>query len=192
MATVVEFVEKFKKNKIANTKTDNTVVSNFIKKELEVREYVPFKEKRAIVELLVLKNIEVVDGVKKHDAISGYVSFVSAMLVAHTNLELSEDPVADYDVLSENKLLAPIIETFRTSYDECDVLLKMALASELEDNNVNMLFGRFLNGILERLDTVGEVIKSTIGEVDINSILGEKFNQEDINKLKGFLNKYNK
>ena len=189
---VVDFVEKFKKNKIANTKTDNTVVSNFIKKELEVREYVPFKEKRAIIELLVLKNIEVVDGVKKHDAISGYVSFVSAMLVVHTNLELSEDPVADYDVLSENKLLAPIIETFRESYDECDVLLKMALASELEDNNVNMLFGRFLNNILERLDSVGEVIKSTIGEVDINSILGEQFNQEDIAKLSSFLNKYNK
>ena len=189
---VVEFIEKFKKNKIANTKTDNTVVSNFIKKELEVREYVPFKEKRAIIELLVLKNIEVVDGVKKHDAISGYVSFVSAMLVAHTNLELSEDPVADYDVLSENKLLAPIIETFRESYDECDVLLKMALTSELEDNNVNMLFGRFLNNILERLDSVGEVIKSTIGEVDINSILGEQFNQEDIAKLSSFLNKYNK
>lgn len=189
---VQEFVQGFKDKKVMNTQIAPNAVEEYIKKTLEVREYVPFKEKRAIVELLVLKNIEVVDGVKKHDAISGYVSFVSAMLVAHTNLELGENPVADYDVLSENKLLAPIIETFRESYNECDVLLKMALASELEDNNVNMLFGRFLNGILERLDTVGEVIKSTIGEVDINSILGEKFNQEDINKLKGFLDKYNK
>lgn len=189
---VQEFVEKFKKNKIANTKTDNTVVSNFIKKELEVREYVPFKEKRAIVELLVLKNIEIVDGVKKHDAISGYISFVTAMLAAHTSIDLGENPITDYDILSENKLLSPIIETFKESYNECDVLLKMALASELEDNNVNMLFGRFLNGILERLDSVGEVIKSTVGEIDINSILGEQFNKEDINKLKGFLDKYNK
>lgn len=191
MATVIEFVEKFKKERIANTKTDNTIVDSFIRKELEVREYVPFKEKRAIVELLVLKNIEIVDGVKKHDTISGYISFIAAMLTAHTNLELS-DPIADYDILSENKLLAPIIETFRESYDECDVLLKMALAQELEDNNVNMVFARFLNSILERLDTVGEVLKSTIGNVDINSILGEQFNQEDVAKLVSFLDKYNK
>jgi hypothetical protein len=190
--TVNAFVEKFKKERIANTKTDNTIVPSFIKKELEVREYVPFKEKRAIVELLVMKSIDVVDGVKKHDSISGYVSFVAAMLTAHTNLELSDHPIADYDVLAENKLLAPIIETFRESYDECDVLLKMALASELEDNNVNMLFGRFLNGILDRLDSVGEVLKSTMGNVDINAILGEHFKQEDITKLLGFLDKFNK
>lgn len=187
----VDFVEKFKKERIANTKTDNTIVSSFIKKELEVREYVPFKEKRAIVELLVMKNIEVVDGVKKHDTISGYISFIAAMLTAHTSLELV-DPIADYDMLSENKLLVPIIETFQTSYDECDVLFKMALANELEDNNVNMTFARFLNSILVRLDSVGEVLKSTVGNVDINSILGEQFKAEDIAKLSSFLDKYNK
>ena len=188
----VEFVEKFKKERIANTKTDNTVVSNFIKKELEVREYVPFKEKRAIVELLVMKNIEWVDGAKKHDSISGYVSFIAAVLVAHTNLELSDDPITDYDMLSENHLLTPIIETFQESYNEFDVLFKMALAQELEDNNVNMTFARFLNSILERLDGIGEVLKSTIGNVDINSILGEQFNTEDTAKLISFLDKFNK
>lgn len=192
MATVSAFVEKFKKERIANNKADNTVVSNFIKKELEVREYVPFKEKRAIVELLVTKNIDIVDGVKKHDSISGYISFVTSMLVAHTNIKLSEDPIADYDMLSENNLLAPIIETFQASYSECDMLFKTALADELEDNNVNMVFARFLNGILERLDSVGEVLKSTVGNVDINSILGEQFKAEDIAKLSSFLDKYNK
>ena len=190
--TVNAFVEKFKKERIANTKTDNTIVDSFIRKELEVREYVPFKEKRAIVELLVMKSIDIVDGVKKHDSISSYISFVSAVLVAHTNLELSDDPIADYDILSENHLLTPIIGTFKESYDEFDVLFKMALANELEDNNVNMTFARFLNSILERLDSVGEVLKSTVGNVDINSILGEQFNAEDIAKLSSFLDKYNK
>jgi hypothetical protein len=187
----VDFVEKFKKARIANTKTDNTIVSNFIKKELEVREYVPFKEKRAIVELLAMKNIQWVDGVKKHDSISGYISFIAAMLTAHTNLEMN-DPIADYDMLSENKLLAPIIDTFIESYNEFDALLKTAIAQELEDNNINMVCGRFLNSILERLDVVGEVLKSSIGQVDINAILGEQFKQEDITKLLGFLDKFNK
>ena len=141
--------------------------------------------------MLVMKNIDVVDGVKKHDSISGYISFVAAMLTAHTNLELS-DPIADYDVLSENKLLAPIIETFRTSYDECDVLLKMALAQELEDNNINMLFGRFLNNISEKVDELSEVLKSTMSNENLSALLGAKFNQEDLAKLSSFLDKYNK
>ena len=192
MITVKNFVQDFKDKKIMNTKVDTDAVSKYIKETLEVREYVPFKEKRAIVELIVLNNTEVVDGVKKNDSISQYISFVTAMLTAHTNLEFSEDPVADYDILSENGLLAPIIETFKTDYSECDVLLKMALASELEDNNMNILFGKFLNGILERLDIVGKLVQESISGVDIKEIVGEVLNQEDLNKLKYFLDKYNK
>ena len=189
---IIDFVQGFKDKKIMNTKVDTDAVGKYIKEILEVREYVPFKEKRTIIELIVLNNTKVVDGVKKIDSISQYISFITAMLTAHTNLEFGEDPVVDYDILSENGLLAPIIETFKTDYSECDVLLKMALADELEDNNVNIVFGKFLNGILYRLDAVGEYIKSTMDGVDINSILGESFNQEDLAKLSSFLDKYTK
>lgn len=189
---IIDFVQGFKDKKIMNTKVDTDAVGKYIKETLEVREYVPFKEKRAIVELIVLNNIKVVDGVKKNDSISQYISFITAMLTAHTNLEFSEDPVADYDILSESGLLTPIIDTFKTDYSECDVLLKMTLADELEDNNVNIVFGKFLNSILYRLDVIGEYIKSSMDGVDINSILGESFNQEDLAKLSNFLDKYNK
>ena len=189
---IIDFVQGFKDKKIMNTKVDTDAVGKYIKETLEVREYVPFKEKRAIVELIVLNNIKVVDGVKKNDSISQYISFITAMLTAHTNLEFSEDPVADYDILSESGLLTPIIDTFKTDYSECDVLLKMARANELEDNNVNIVFGKFLNSILYRLDVIGEYIKSSVDGVDIKSILGESFNQEDLAKLSSFLDKYNK
>ena len=189
---IIDFVQGFKDKKIMNTKVDTDAVGKYIKETLEVREYVTCKEKRAIVELIVLNNIKVVDGVKKNDSISQYISFITAMLTAHTNLEFSEDPVADYDILSESGLLTPIIDTFKTDYSECDVLLKMALADELEDNNVNIVFGKFLNSILYRLDVIGEYIKSSVDGVDINSILGESFNQEDLAKLSSFLDKYNK
>lgn len=192
MITVKNFVQDFKDKRIMNTKVNTDAVSEYIKETLEVREYVPFKEKRAIVELIVLKNTELVDGVKKNDSISQYISFVTAMLTAHTNLEFSEDPVVDYDILSENGLLAPIIETFKTDYSECDVLLKMALAAELEDNNPNVLFGRFLNSILEKLDAAGASIKSAIDGVDLKSLLQDSIKQEDLKKLSDFLNTYNK
>ena len=87
---IIDFVQGFKDKKIMNTKVDTDAVGKYIKETLEVREYVPFKEKRAIVELIVLKNTKVVDGVKKNDSISQYISFITAMLTAHTNLEFGE------------------------------------------------------------------------------------------------------
>ena len=171
---VADFVQSFKNKKVMNTKVDPDAVSNYIKETLEVNEYVPFNEKHRIVDKVVKKNIEVIDGVKKSDPIGQYVSFIIAMLMSHTNLEISDNPVDDYDELSRNGLLMPIIETFKTDYTECDVLLKMCLASELEDNDMSFVVGRFLNGIVEKL-----------GSFNLNSLIKE----EDMAKITGLLDK---
>lgn len=191
MNTVKDFIEKFKNSKVANSKIAPNAISDYLYRELEIKTYIPFRKKRAIVEKIVDNNLEWVDGIKKYDNINSYMSFVVAMLSAHTNLVFSSDPVADYDLLSESGLLPLIIEEFRGSYDECDSLFKMVLTSELEDNNINAVVGRFLNGILNRLDSVGEVMKSQLGSIDIQDILGDSFKQEDLTKLKGFLDKIN-
>lgn len=190
---VNEFIENFKSKKIQNTPIAPNAVSEYIKTTLEVKTYLPFREKRAIAEAVVEGNIEFVDGIKKYDNINSYLSFVIATLTAYTNLEFdNSDPVVDYDLLAESGLLPLIIEEFRAEYNEVDVLLKMAIAAELEDNNVNVLVGKFLNGILDKLDGVGEVLKNSIGNIDLEKILGANFKQEDLAKLSSFLNKYNK
>ena len=145
-----------------------------------------------LVETVVSQNIEWVDGIKKIDSINEYVGFIVAVLSAHTNLEFGKDPVADYDLLAESGLLPQIIAEFQESYSECDVLLKMARASELEDNNVNAIMARFTNSILDKLDSVGEVLKDKLGNIDVQDILGGNFGEKDLAKLKGFLDKYNK
>ena len=189
---VLEFINIYKESKVQNTQLKPNAISEYIRSKLEVKSYIPFKEKREIVEIVVRKNTEVIDGIKKNDAINQYVGFVIAMLVAHTNLECSEDPVVDYDLLAESGLLPIIITEFKSSYDECDILLKMAVASELEDNNINALVGRFLNNIMQRLDNAGEFVKEKFGDADITKMLGGIFKQEDLTNLKGFLDKYNK
>ena len=188
---IQEFVQKFKEDKVTNSKLNEHAVSDYLKKELEIKTYLPFRQKREIVEMVVEQNTEWVDGIKKNDPINQYVAFVTAMLSSHTNLDFSDDPVADYDLLAESGLLLLIIEEFRTSYDECDALLKLALASELEDNNINVLVGRFLNNILGKLDVVSEIFKDKFGNIDIERALGGAFKQEDLANLKGFLDKYN-
>lgn len=189
MANVQSFIHEFKEKKIMNTKVAPNAVSTYLRKKLEIKTYIPFRVKRQIVESVVAKNIEWVEGIKKIDAINEYVSFIVAVISAHTNIEWSDDPVADYDALAESGLLPQIIAEFQESYSEFDVLLKLARASELEDNNINVLVGKFLNGILDRLDSVGEVLKNNLGDFDIKHILGTDFKQEDLAKLTGFLDK---
>ena len=189
---ISEFVQDFKDKKIMNTKINENAVGEYIAKTLEIKGYLPFSFKREIVEMVVRENITVVNGIKKSDAISQYVSFITAMLKAHTNLEFSENPIKDYDALAESGLLAPVIEMFKASYDECDILLKMALAAELEDNNVNALVAKFLDGVLDRMDDVIWALEDKLGDVELSDIFAESFKQEDLAKLSAFLSKYTK
>ena len=189
---VAEFVNEFKNKKIMNTKINEHAVSDYIENTLEIKTYIPFMKKRKIIEVVVEQNTKEIDGIKKNDSINQYLSFVISMLSAHTNIEFSEDPIADYDMLAESGLLSQIIAEFKESYDECDVLLKMELASKLEDNNINVLVGRFLNGILNKLDDFSGVLKDTFKDINVNDFLGKNFKDEDLAKLTSFLDRYNK
>lgn len=191
MNTVKQFIEEFKEKKIQNTKVNDHAVSNYIKDKLSVKTYIPFKTKRKIVEEIVAQNTKEVDGIKYNDSINQYLSFVVAMLSLHTNLEFSEDPVDDYDLLAESGMLPLIIAEFQGSYDECDILLKMALAMELEDNNINIQVGKLLNKLSTKLDDVGDIIKGIIEDFDLKDFLGEDFKPENLAKLSGFLDKLN-
>lgn len=186
--TVQDFVQEFKDKKIVNSRVNEHAVSDYIKDRLEVKTYIPFKLKRQIAEMVVAQNTSNVDSIKKNDAINQYLSFIVAMITAHTALEFSADPVSDYDMLAESGLLPQIIAEFQGSYTECDVILKMALAMELEGNNINALVGRFLDNILKKLDGVSEALKGKLDGFDIKDVLGN-FNEEDLAKLSGFLNK---
>lgn len=184
-----EFVESFKAARVQNTKINPDAIGEWIREKLEVKTYVPFRQKREIAEMVVAQNIEEIDGVKKYDSINAYVCFVVAMISAHTNLEWRENPIVDYDVLAESGLLSQVIAEFQESYNECDVVLKLALAMELEDNNVNVLIGHFLDDILKKLGGIGEKFKGAFGDFNIQDILGGNITQEDLTKLSGLLDK---
>jgi hypothetical protein len=186
---IAEFINAYNAKRFMNIKTAAEERSEWLRNELEIKTYIPFREKRKIAEMIVDKNINEVDGIKKYDSIDGYVSLIVASIAAHTSLEFSEDPIADYDLLAESGLLPQIIAQFQGSHDEIDIILKMALAMELEDNNVNALVGRFLNKILGMLDGVGDALKEKLEEFDLSDVLGADFKQEDLAKLSSFLNK---
>lgn len=187
--SVKEFVENYKAKRFMSTKNGVDEKSEYLRKELEIKTYIPFREKRRIAEMIVVQNIREVDGIKKYDDINSYVSLVVASIVAHTNLEFEIDPIADYDLLAESGLLPQIIAEFQGSHEEIGILLKMAIAAQLEDNNVNVLVGHFLNSILEKLDGFSEVLKGKFENFDPKDVLGD-FKQEDLAQLKGLLDRF--
>lgn len=180
--TIKEFLDAYSSKVFMNTKNGVDERSEWIRNELEIKSYIPFRQKREIAEMIVAQNIEEVDGIKRYDDINSYVSLVVASIATHTNLEFSADPIADYDLLAESGLLPQIIAEFQGSHEEIGILLKMAVASELADNNVNVLVGRFLDSILKKLD-------GFVGNIDLQELLGTNFDEEDLNKLSGFLDK---
>lgn len=183
--TIQEFVEAYKAQKFTSTPQGLNEKAEWIREQLGVKKYIPFMEKRKIAEMIVEQNIEVIDGLKKYDNISAYISFIMASIIAHTSLECGDDPVADYDLLAESGLLSQIVAEFQESHNEIDILLKMAVAYELEDNQPGALIGRFLDGVLQKLDGASGVLKEIVGNLDLK----EMFNEENVAKIVGFLNK---
>lgn len=183
--SVKNFVDAYKAKNFMIIRNGTDERSEWIRKELEVKEYVPFKTKREIAEMIVAQNIEVIDGIKKYDSISGYVSLVVASISAHTNLEWSSDPVADYDLLAESGLLPLVIAEFQGSHSELDIMLKMALEMELEDNKTNVLIGHFLDDVLKKIDGLSGALSGALGDFDLEEMLSN----ENMAKIVGLLNK---
>ena len=187
--SVQDFISEFLSKKIANTKINDHAIEDFIRSKLEIIEYLPFQKKREVVETIVDNVVRDEDGVKKADSISQHLCFVVGMLCSHTNLTVGDNPAEDYDALSKNGLLEPIIIMFQKSYLECEVMLKMAVADELANNNLNVIVGKFLNGILGKLDGVVDIAKSFAKDADLSKILEANINKEDVAKLVGLLDK---
>lgn len=186
---VNDFIQEFVDKKISNTKIQPNAVEEFIKDKLTIRIFIPFVEKRRIVELVVSANTTEEYNVKKIDSVGQFVGFVTAMLVAHTDLELDQaDPIKSYDALSEVGLLEPIISCFQKDYSECEVLLKMAVSDVLADNELNVVVARFLDGVLNKLDSVSGALKEKVESLDLEELFGD-IKPEDLTKLNSLLDK---
>ena len=189
---VANFIDEFKNKKVMNTQIAPNAVSEYLNKTLEIKTYIPFSDKKRIAEMVVEQNSTVENGVVKIDSAGQFIGFIVAMLVAHTNLEINtEDPISDYDALSETGLLELIIAQFQKSYSECEAILKMVAADALADNNLSAVVARFLDGVLDKLDGVGNGLKNMFESIDLKSILGENFTKDNLSQLRDFLDRYN-
>lgn len=179
-----EFVDYMKKNTNRTMKEDQ--VASLIKRVLEPKTYISIKDKKEIVDKIINRCIYYENGVFKFDGIERYVYFTMYTLAAYTNLELSEDIENDFDALSESKLLPAVICLIQQEFDDVNVFLQMQCDYILEGNSIEAQVGKFFDGLLEKIDVIGNGLGKYLGNIDLGSLLKDK------DKILGYLENINK
>ena len=105
---------------------------------------------------------------------------------AYTNLELSDDVEDDYDMLCEAGLLNAVISTFNGEYENVKVLLQMRCDYILINNSIESQVGKFLNSLLDNIDSISGVIAGKIDRFSFDKLPIDKI---DLAKVLEFVNK---
>lgn len=182
--TILEFVQNYKNKNFMNTPQGVQERIEWIRKELEVKEYIPFNEKQAIAQTVLTSCATISDGVIVIDSIHKYMLFTMAMLSTYTNLESDENASLSgaYDALCSHKvgdgtMLDAIIKTFEVEYSRCNDILNMMTADLLAENNIEKQVGKFLSNLSEKINKFGDGLINKLGDFNMD------LSQLDIDKL---------
>ena len=167
-----EFVDCMKKNTNRTMKEDQ--VASLIKKTIEPKAYVGIKEKKEIIDRIINKTIYYENGIFKFDEIDRYMYFTMYTIDAYTNLELSENIVDDFDMLSESKLLLAIICLIQQEFDDVNLFLQMQCNYIMSDNSIEAQIGKFLTGLIEKLDDLGGGLSKRLEGINVDELLEAK------------------
>ena len=186
---IAEFIENFKSKKVMNTHINSNAVSEYIKKELEVKTYLPFAAKRELCErVLNACNTRSDGGLVKVDSVSRYIIFTLTIISTYTNIEFSSgedaefDSLDEYDMLCENHLLNPILEVIGEEYAACNNMLNMMMADiEANNNTVEAVLDYNLSKIVGSIDKLIGAFSEKVEEMDLD------LSQIDIDKYKGLI-----
>lgn len=144
-----EFIEYMGKN--INRTLKEEQVLDLVKKKLEVKNYIPIKEKKELVEKIIHNSIYFENGNYKIDQIDCYMYFTMFTIDTYTNLEVDNTENC-FDVLSESGLMPTVIGAIGQEYSDINTFLNMRQDEILESNSIEMQVGKFFTNILEKVD----------------------------------------
>lgn len=167
-----DFIEYMGKN--VNRTTKEEQILSLAKKQLEVKSYLPIKEKKDLVDKIIYKSVYFENGNYRIDAIDCYMYFIVYTIEAYTNLEI-DNVEKCYNVLSESGLMPVIITSLGQEYNDINTFLNMKRDEILERNSLEMQVGKFLDTILEKIDGFTNVFDNMFASLNIN--------KDDISKI---------
>lgn len=186
---IMEFISDFKNKKVMNTQIAPNRVAEYIKHELEVKDYLPFAEKRELcANVLNACNAKTSNGLVTVDSVSRYLIFTISIISKYTNLEFSSgedveiDSLDEYDMLCQADLLNPILDVIGEEYTTCNNILNMMMADIVANNNtVENVVGNVLGKLGASIDHLIDVFAEKVEDMELD------LNQIDINKYKGLI-----
>ena len=160
-------------------------IKSKLAKYINVKKYISVKDKKKLVDSIIDDCVLYKDGRFCFNEFDKYITFVMYTIGAYTDIELSSDIECDYDMLCEENILNIVISTFESEYNEVNIILDMKCGEILGGNNIEAQFGRFLNTVVEKLDTFTDVLLDSIKNFDVDNL---PTTSHDIEIIKHFLN----
>ena len=188
---VQNFIDDFKSSKVVNSQIKPNAVGEYVKKTLEVKDYVPFAEKRELcAQVLNACNTKDDSGLIKVDSVSRYIIFTLSIISKYTNLEFSSgedeiDSLDEYDMLCQANLLNPILDVIGAEYTTCNNMLNMMMEDIMTNNNtIENVVGAVLGKLGDSIDDFITVISDKVESMNLD------LNQIDIDKYKGLIEQF--
>lgn len=183
---IFDFCEAYKAKNFINTKQGIEERIGWLKKELNVKTYLPFAEKRELCATVLDACCTKKDGLVKVDSVSRYIIFTISVISKYTELEFNSDEEYDsldeYDMLCESRLLNPILELIGDEYAACNNMLNMMLEDIVANNNtIEAVIGHTFGNVADSLDGLIEVLAEKVESMELD------LSQVDIDKYKGIL-----
>lgn len=161
-----------------------------LKKELQVKKYLPIEVKKAIAQSIIYDCTSEDSGITKVDSVERYMSYVRHMITSHTNLEYTDE---DYDKLcsteySETTLLNAIMGCFDADAKECTRILNLMTDDLIYANSIEVTVGKFLYNINNSLGGLTEGLAGKIKDFDFANVLPKDINTEQFANILNMLN----
>jgi hypothetical protein len=183
---IKEFVENYKEKKFIVTKNGVDERIEYLKKELRLKEYIPFADKRELCSAVIEACCTKENGLIKVDSVTRYIIFTISIISKYTNLEFSSgeeyDSLDEYDMLCKAGLLNPILALIGDEYATCNNILNMMMDDVVANNNtVENVIGSVLDRLGDSVDDFIAVLADKVESMELD------LSQIDIDKYKGLL-----
>jgi len=183
---IKEFCDAYKAKKFMVTKNGIDEKIEYLRKELELKEYIPFADKRELCATVIDACCTKEGGLIKVDSVTRYIIFTISIISAYTSLEFSSgeeyDSLDEYDMLCEAGLLNPILALIGDEYATCNNILNMMMEDVIANNNtVEAVLGHNIGKVSDALDDLIGAFADKVAEMEFD------LNQIDFDKYKGIL-----
>ena len=168
---LTELVELYRKPATKNLKED------VLKKNVEYTSYVPFSVKAYTAKEML--NSCMVNGTDiVYDSPQRYITYVCLVIGLYTNIELSENSSADYDLLKESGMLKPLFKLIGDDLEEFNTVWKMC-SDDIKEEKLS------LNGAFKSyIDRFARICNEGLKSISENL---KTFDETKIDKLKSLL-----